>query len=120
MVEKRSEPLVPMTAFFMRLARGVVFGLFIIAVALFIGMIGYHAFEKMSWIDAFVNAAMILSGMGPLSPLTTTGGKLFAGFYALFSGLAFILIVGMMFAPIVHRFFHKFHFDSDGNSKRRK
>jgi hypothetical protein len=75
------------------------------------GMWGYHHFEGMLWVDAFANAAMILSGMGPLSPLATNAGKIFSGFYALFSGLLFILILGIIFAPFVHRFLHKFHLD---------
>ena len=85
--------------------------LLVIAFALGIGMIGYHAFEAMSWVDAFVNAALILSGMGPVSPLQTDGGKIFAGCYALFSGLAFIASLGIVFAPAVHRFLHKFHLE---------
>jgi hypothetical protein len=83
--------------------------LLIIAVALGIGMLGYHSFEQMSWVDAFVNASMILSGMGPVSILQTSAGKLFAGCYALFSGLAFIAILGIIFVPGIHRFLHKFH-----------
>lgn len=76
-------------------------------------MAGYHHFEGMEWIDAFVNAAMILSGMGPLTPLQTWGGKLFAGIYALYSGLALIFATGIIFAPIVHRLFHRFHLASE-------
>ena len=75
-------------------------------------MVGYHLFEKMSWLDAFANAAMILSGMGPLAPVQTAAGKLFAGCYALFSGLAFITSVGVVFAPMFHRFIHNFHLES--------
>ncbi len=80
-------------------------------------MVGYHHFENLSWVDAFANAAMILSGMGPLTALQTNFGKLFAGFYALFSGLAFIIIIGIIFAPVVHRFLHKFHLES-GSERR--
>jgi hypothetical protein len=103
--------LLPLSSVFAHLARNIVFGLLFIAIGLWIGMLGYHTYEQMSWVDAFVNAAMILSGMGPVSPLTTAAGKLFAGFYALFSGLAFIAIVAIVFAPLVHRFFHKLHLD---------
>lgn len=109
MFEAHSEPLLSRSRFLIRLAISLSFGLLIIAIALGIGMMGYHHFENMSWVDAFVNASMILSGMGPLTPLLTVGGKVFAGFYALFSGLAFILIIGLIFSPIIHRFFHKFH-----------
>ena len=80
-------------------------------------MLGYHFFEKMPWVDAFVNAAMILSGMGPMGALATTNGKIFAGCYALFSGLAFILIIGLIFAPILHRLFHRFHLENDDESE---
>lgn len=84
-------------------------GLLVIAFALSIGMVGYRAFEPMSWVDAFVNAAMILSGMGPVSQLQTDGGKIFAGCYALFSGLAFLTSLGIIIAPAFHRFLHRFH-----------
>lgn len=86
--------------------------------ALVVGMAGYHFFEVMSWVDAFTNASMILSGMGPLSPLHTTGGKLFAGCYALFSGLVFIAVSGILTAPIAHRLLHKFHLEVEAAAKR--
>jgi len=86
-----------------------------IVISLSIGMAGYHYFENLPWIDAFANAAMILSGMGPLGTLQTNSGKLFAGFYALFSGLIFIVIIALVFAPVVHRFLHKFHMEIDSN-----
>jgi len=76
-------------------------------------MAGYHYFEGMEWIDAFANASMILSGMGPLNPLQTSAGKLFAGFYALYSGLALIVAVGILLAPVVHRVLHRFHLEQD-------
>jgi len=97
--------------FFVHLTRNIIFGLIFIALALLIGMVGYHVTEKMSWVDAFVNASMILSGMGPVNQLATKAGKLFAGFYALFSGLAFIAIIAIIFAPITYRFFRKIHLD---------
>ena len=84
----------------------------IILTCLGVGMLGYHHFESMSWIDAFANAAMILSGMGPFGPLQTDSGKLFAGLYALFSGLAFITTAGIILAPVAHRLMHKFHLES--------
>jgi hypothetical protein len=109
MFEHRSKPLLPRRQFYARLARSAGIGLLVIAFALGIGMVGYRCFERMSWVDAFVNAAMILSGMGPVSSLQTDGGKIFAGCYALFSGLAFITSIGIFAAPVVHRFLHKFH-----------
>lgn len=74
-------------------------------------MSGYHHFEKMSLVDSYVNAAMILSGMGPVSALQTTDGKIFAGTYALFSGIIFLFVMALIFAPIVRRFLHKFHME---------
>jgi hypothetical protein len=92
-----------------RLLRSISFGLLSICIVLFVGMCGYHYSEHMSWIDAFANASMILSGMGPLAPLNTSAGKLFAGCYALFSGLFFILIIAIIFSPLIHHFFTKIH-----------
>ncbi len=74
-------------------------------------MLGYHGFEGMPWLDAFLNASMILGGMGPVDVLKTEGGKLFAGFYALFSGIVVLAVAGILFSPIVHRILHKFHFE---------
>lgn len=117
MFEKRHQPLASTKTFLVRLAQSIILGLSLIANHAYVLSNGYHYFESMSWIDAFANAAMILSGMGPLTPLVTKGGKIFAGLYALFSGLAFILLIGIVFSPIVHRFFHKFHLDTDDGSK---
>jgi hypothetical protein len=102
--------------FYRHLIINLFLGWLFICLALYLGMWGYHRFENMSWIDAFVNAAMILSGMGPLNPLTTYAGKLFAGFYALFSGLSFIIIIGLVFAPVIHRFFRKIHLELQEDS----
>lgn len=99
--------------FIIRLIRNLCIGIALIVIALGIGMAGYHHFENLNWIDSFANASMILSGMGPFGELKTDAGKIFAGFYALFSGLAFILIIGIIFAPAVHRFIHKFHIETD-------
>jgi len=79
--------------------------------SLAIGMVGYHLLEHLSWIDAFLNSAMLLGGMGPVNPPTSDGGKLFAGLYALYAGLVFIVSAGLMFAPVLHRLMHRFHFD---------
>lgn len=109
MYEKLHEPLSTFSKFLRRLFKNLFFVFVLISIALFIGMSGYHFSEKMPWIDAFINASMILSGMGPVSTLQTAAGKLFAGFYALFSGLFFIFIMGLILAPIAHRFFHQMH-----------
>ena len=113
MFEHRTNPLLPRRVFYRRLVRHAVLGIAVVVVSLGIGMIGYHVFEKLPWIDAFVNAAMILSGMGPVATLQTDGGKIFAGCYALFSGIALIAILGIIFAPVVHRFLHKFHLEDE-------
>jgi ABC-type glycerol-3-phosphate transport system permease component len=113
MFENRRAPLASRDQFLKRLLRSVITGTILIMLALFLGMSGYHYFEKMVWIDAFVNAAMILSGMGPIGALATPAGKIFAGCYALFSGLIFILIISIVFAPLIHRYFHKFHLNSE-------
>lgn len=97
---------------YLHLVRNSFIGMSLIVSALFIGMLGYHLFEQMSWVDSFLNASMILSGMGPASPLVTNAGKIFAGLYALFSGLAFIAIVVIMLSPIIHRFFRKIHLEA--------
>jgi len=97
--------------FIKSLARNLIIGLALIALALYIGMTGYRYFEGMSWTDSYLNAAMILSGMGPAQELKTEGGKLFAGTYALFSGVWFLVIIAIIFAPIFHRFFRQFHIE---------
>ena len=118
MFEHRTKPLLPRKVFYRRLVNHAVLGFAVITGALGLGMIGYHVFEKMAWVDAFVNAAMILSGMGPVATLQTDGGKVFAGCYALFSGITLIAILGIIFAPIVHRALHRFHLeDEDGGGK---
>ena len=111
--ERRGDGLAPLPVFLARWARSLALALGVIAVSLVFGMAGYAGFERMGWVDAFENAAMILSGMGPLAQPQTTGGKLFAGFYALYSGLAVVATTGITFAPVVHRFLHRFHADAD-------
>ncbi len=112
--ETKHQPLLSHRAFAKRLARSFAAASLLIGLSLLGGMLGYRHFEGMEWIDAFANASMILSGMGPLTPLDTSGGKLFAGFYALYSGLALILATGILFAPVVHRLLHQFHLEDKG------
>jgi hypothetical protein len=114
--ESRHEPLLPRRAFTRRLARNFAVASALIAISLAVGMAGYHFLEDMAWLDAFANAAMILSGMGPLEPLKTPGGKFFAGLYALYSGLAVIVATGILIAPVVHRMLHTFHVEPDRES----
>ncbi len=109
MYEHHKTALLPFRLFLLRLLRSLFIGLSALFFSLGMGMCGYHFFEKMPWVDAFVNAAMILSGMGPVNPLYTFGGKVFAGCYALYSGLVFIIILGIILAPVLHRLYHQFH-----------
>src|ERR1041385_1782135 len=120
MFEHRRQPVLPRRVFYGRLARSASIGLLIILLSLAIGMAGYHFLEKMSWLDAYANAAMILSGMGPLAPMQTNAGKFFAGCYALYSGLALITSIGVIFAPAFHRFLHKYHLETQSESKADK
>lgn len=98
--------------FIYRILRNTFFGLLFVCLALYGGMLGYHGFENLSWVDSFLNASMILGGMGPVDTLHTTGGKIFAGCYALFSGLGFIFLMGLVFAPIIHHIFLKINLES--------
>jgi hypothetical protein len=113
MFEHHTKPLLPRREYYRRIARNVGLGTGVLAVSLGLGMVGYHVFEKLPWVDAFLNAAMILSGMGPVATLQTDAGKIFAGSYALFSGLALIAILGIIFAPVVHRSLHKYHLEDE-------
>ena len=114
--EHRSHPVLPWPLFLRRLLRSGIAGMTLVAASLLLGMAGYHFLEGLSAVDAFENAAMILSGMGPLWQPQTTAGKLFAGTYALYSGLAVIVIAGIAFAPVIHRFFHLLHVDDGDRS----
>jgi len=107
---RRQQPLTHGT-FVQRLALHAACAVALVIGSLAIGMVGYHLLEHLSWIDAFLNAAMLLGGMGPVNPPTSDGGKLFAGLYALYAGLVFIVSAGLMFAPVLHRLMHRFHFD---------
>ncbi len=107
--EHRSEPLLPWGRFVRRQIIHIVVGLGIIGVSLGLGIAGYHFFESLPWIDALVNASMILGGMGPVDPIRTAAGKIFASFYALYSGIVFLVVVGIMAAPILHRLLHRLH-----------
>ncbi|HVB82878.1 MAG TPA: hypothetical protein VNE82_23375 [Candidatus Binataceae bacterium] len=109
--EHRQESLLPRPLFLRRMARWSLVAGIVLVGSLALGVCGYHFIEGLPWIDAMLNASMILGGMGPVDPLRSTGGKLFASFYALYSGLAIISIAGLLLAPLVHRFLHKFHLE---------
>lgn len=119
MLEHHKKPLLSRKEFISRQIKYICFSFIILLFSIGIGVIGYHFFGKLSWIDSFLNASMILTGMGPVDHLETDGGKIFAAFYALFSGVAFLTFVAVLFAPIYHRFLHKFHLeieDKDNNT----
>jgi len=109
--EHRAQPVIPRRLFIHRLAHSGLVALAFIAVSLSIGMVGYRILEGLSWIDAFLNASMLLGGMGPVNMPVTSGGKLFAGMYALYCGLAVILVAGIILAPVAHRILHRFHME---------
>ena len=114
MFEHISKPGLPRKQFISRMMRASLLGFGLIVFSLAIGMAGYmYFFPKLDWADAFVNAAMILSGMGPLANPETTGAKIFSGCYAIYSGLMLVMSAGVVFAPLVHRFLHKLHADED-------
>ncbi len=107
---KRQKPITH-RAFLRRLAGHVLFAAAILVVSLFGGMFGYEYYEDLSWLDAFLNASMLLGGMGPVNPPVTAGGKLFAGLYALYAGLIFLVVIAIVLAPVMHRVLHTFHAD---------
>ncbi len=113
MYERRTEKLLPLHRFMGRMAKTVCFALFFIIVALGIGVLGYHEFAGLPWIDSFLNASMILTGMGPVDPMRSDAAKLFASFYAIFSGSVFLTAIALVLAPAFHRLLHHFHLDEE-------
>ena len=111
--ERHNQQLLPRKFFFLRLARHLGIGLLLIFLSLGIGILGYHFFENLSWLDSLLNASMILGGMGPVNTVVTPGGKLFASLYALFSGIIFLAAASVMVAPVIHRIMHQVHLDND-------
>jgi len=113
MFEHHNQPLVSRRVFLGRMARSAGIAISILAGSLAIGMLGYHFLENLNWIDSLVNASMILGGMGPVNELHTAAGKIFASFYALYSGIVFLVAAGVLVAPLVHRFLHHFHIEAE-------
>lgn len=111
MYEARSQRPLAKKLFQQRLARHVAGATILVLVSLAMGMSGYHGLEKLSWTDAFLNAAMLLGGMGPVNLPQTEAGKIFAGLFALYSGLVFLIATALVLAPILHRVLHRFHWD---------
>ena len=113
MYEPKTHPPIPRNLFVRRVLLHAAAALGLLLASLMLGIAGYVYFEQLPWRDAFLNTAMLLGGMGPVDPPRTDGGKLFAGLYALYAGLIFLVAVGLIFAPVVHRVMHQFHWSQD-------
>jgi hypothetical protein len=113
MYERKSHRPIPRTHFVRRVLLHAAAAFALLLVSLMLGMVGYQYFEQLPWRDAFLNAAMLMGGMGPVDAPQTDGGKLFAGLYALYAGLIFLVAAGVVFTPIMHRVMHKFHWEED-------
>ena len=111
MYERRNQQLAPFSVYVKRLIGSVAMALGLIALVLMIGIAGYHSLAGFNWVDSLLEASMILGGMGPVNPLPNDTAKIFASAYALFSGLIFIAVMGLVLSPVVHRILHKFHVD---------
>ena len=113
MYENRRAPLLPRGPYLRRVARHATLALLLALLSLAVGMWGYGHYETLEWRDAFLNAAMLLGGMGPVHNPQTPGGKVFAGLYALYAGLVFLVVVAIVLAPVVHRVLHRFHLQEE-------
>lgn len=113
MLEKRGAKLISRKEFLKRIFRQIVLTAFFVAISLLVGVLGYHIFEGLSWLDSFLNASMILGGMGEVSELKTNAGKIFASLYALYSGIFLIVCGGLLLAPLFHRILHHFHSEGE-------
>jgi hypothetical protein len=116
MFERRHQPLLARHLFLGRVKRSAIAFLVIVGASLVLGTVGYRFTAQLPWVDALLNASMILTGMGPVNAMTTVPAKLFAAAYALFSGVAFLSGIGVLAAPVVHRFAHRFHLEEDASA----
>ena len=116
-IVRRPRPLGSHAEFMRRLGRNLAVGLTVVGAGLTVGSVGYHVTEGLPWLDATLNAAMLLAGEGPIAPLHTTAGKVFATAYAIFSGVVFITAISVLLAPVVHRWLHRFHLDMAGDGE---
>ncbi len=119
-MSKKTETLAPLRKFWTRMMLSLLLAFGVVSFTLVIGVIGYHQFAGLSWIDSILNASMILTGMGPVDPMPTTAAKLFASGYALFSGVVFLSAVGLVLSPIFHRILHKFRLDDADETEAEK
>jgi hypothetical protein len=118
MYEHRRQRLLSRRAFAKRLAGHGVWALLLVVGSLSFGTVGFHLLSRQPWLDALLNAAMLLGGMGPVGDLGPASGKIFAALYALYAGLVFLIVAGLLFAPVFHRMLHRFHLDTDNDDTR--
>ena len=111
MYESKTRRPLARPVFVRRLVLHTLIALGLIAFSIAVGMAGYHSFEHLPWLDAFLNASMLLGGMGPVGPVSSTGGKIFAGVFALYAGLVFLAVTALVLAPVLHYVLHRFHWD---------
>jgi ABC-type phosphate transport system permease subunit len=111
MYEHKKQKLAPMSTFYQRVLKHILFAFIILGICLLFGILGYHFTAKVNWLDSLHNASMILSGMGPVIEIQTVQGKIFSSFYALFSGVVFITNIGVILAPALHRMYHRLHLE---------
>lgn len=116
-LENRKQKVTSLPKFFFRLGRYSLFALSLIIISVLIGTVGYHYFGTISWLDSFHMACMILTGMGPVVEMTSADAKIFSSLYALYSGVAFLSITAVFFAPIIHRLLHILHVNDDVQEK---
>jgi hypothetical protein len=117
MYEQRTRPLLPTREFVRRQIIHFTVSLSLLFGSLLLGILGYHLLGGLGWVDSLENAAMILGGMGPVDGLSTTAGKVFASFYALYSGIIFLIAAAVLFAPLFHRFLHRFHLEQEADDQ---
>ncbi|WP_395749317.1 hypothetical protein [Prosthecobacter sp.] len=115
--ESRTDPLASRLVFLQRVLKSALLAFVVSGLALGVGVLGYHYIARFTWIDSLLNASMILGGMGPMGDLPSDSAKIFASFYALFSGLVFISVMGIVLAPAAHRALHLFHLDEEDDEK---
>lgn len=116
--EHHRQPLLTRPQFAVRMLWAAGKGCLLLGSALLVGIVGYHWLEGMAWVDALLESSMILGGMGPIAPLRSSAGKLFAAFYALFSGIVFLSLTAVLIAPLLHRMLHRLHLDEDASRQR--
>jgi len=115
MFEHKRNALLPFSLFIKRVVAYFAYMLFLIGIALLVGVLGYHFSADLGWMNSFYNASMILTGMGPVAEMTSNSAKLFSSFYALFSGIVFLSTIAIFLAPIAHRILHKFHIENEAS-----